>query len=83
MSNFGATIARDVAGREAMQQTLAHSRSFTFLAEDDERGRGLQLRGEKISRVAFYFMPGERGRRFRFFLNEEGEVAEFSSEPVD
>ena len=75
--------ARDVAGREALQQQLAQSRGFTFLAEDDERGQGLELRGEKISRVAFYFMPGERDRRFRFFLNEQGEVAEFSSEPVD
>jgi len=75
--------ARAVAGREDLQQQLAQSRGFTFLAEDDERGQGLELRGEKISRVAFYFMPGERDRRFRFFLNDAGEVAEFSSEPVD
>ena len=75
--------ARDMAGREDLQQQLAQSRGFTFLAEDDERGRGLELRGEKISRVVFYFMPGERDRRFRFFLNDAGEVAEFSSEPVD
>ncbi len=75
--------ARDVAGREALQQQLAQSRGFTFLAEDDERGRGLALRGEKISRVAFYLMPGERDHRFSFFLNDAGQVAEFSSEPVD
>jgi CubicO group peptidase (beta-lactamase class C family) len=75
--------ARAVAGREELQQQLAQSRGFTFLAEDDERERGLELRGEKISRVVFYFMPGERDHRFRFFLNDAGEVAEFSSEPVD
>jgi hypothetical protein len=77
------TTQRDLAGREELQQQLAQSRGFTFLAEDDERGRGLELRGENISRVVFYLMPGERDHRFRFFLTDAGEVAEFSSEPVD
>ena len=47
------------------------------------RGNGVERRGEKISRVVFYFMPGERDRRYRFFLNDKGEVADFSSEQVD
>jgi hypothetical protein len=42
-----------------------------------------ERRGEAISTVVFYFMPGERDRRYRFFLNGKGEVADFSSEPVD
>jgi hypothetical protein len=56
---------------------------FTFLAEDDVKGRGVERRGETISTVVFCFMPGERDSRYRFFLNAKGEVADFSSEPVD
>jgi len=33
--------------------------------------------------VVFYSMPGERDRRYRFFLNDQGEVADFSAEMVD
>jgi CubicO group peptidase (beta-lactamase class C family) len=75
--------ARAKAGREDLQNQLATATGFTFLAEDDEKGRGLELRGEPISSVAFCFMPGQRDRRYRFFLNDNGEVADFSSEIVD
>jgi hypothetical protein len=33
--------------------------------------------------VVFYSMPGERDRRYRFLLNDQGEVADFSTEMVD
>jgi CubicO group peptidase (beta-lactamase class C family) len=75
--------ARDKAGRDYLQQQLTASTGFVFLAADDVQGRGIERRGEAIDTVVFYFMPGERDRRYRFFLNAEDEVADFSSEPVD
>ena len=80
-SNTG--TAREKAGREDLQKQLATATKFTFLAEDDVKSRGIERRGETISRIAFYLMPGERDVRFRFFLNDMGEVADFSSELVD
>lgn len=80
-ANAGTT--REKAGRERVQQQLAAATGFTFLAEDDVKERGLELRSETIARVVFYFMPGEHDRRYRFFLNDKGEVADFSSELVD
>lgn len=50
---------------------------------DDVKARGIELRGQTISAVVFCFMPGERDLRYRFFLNDKGEVADFSSEMVD
>jgi CubicO group peptidase (beta-lactamase class C family) len=75
--------AREKAGREEVSKELAKATGFTFLAEDDERGRDLERLGETISTTVYYSMPGERDRRYRFFLNDKGEVASFSSEPVD
>jgi len=78
-----AATAREKAQREGVQKQLARATGFVFLAEDDEKGRGLERRGETIRTVVYYSLPGERDRRYRFFLNDEGEVADFSSEPVD
>jgi hypothetical protein len=75
--------AREKASREDLQAQLATAKGFGFLAEDDVEGRGINRRGETISRVVFHFMPGERDRRYRFFLNDKGEVADLSSDPVD
>ena len=83
LRSTNAGTAREKAGREDLQQQLATAKGFTFLAEDNVFGNGVERRGEKISRVVFYFMPGERDRRYRFFLNDKGEVADFSSEQVD
>jgi hypothetical protein len=80
-SNVG--TAREKAGREDLQKQLATATGFKFLAADDVKSRGIERRGETISRVVFYLMPGERDLRFRFFLNDMGEVVEFSSESVD
>ena len=82
LRNASPGTARDKADREYLQQQLAASTGFTFLAEDDVK-QGIERRGEAISTVAFYSMPGERDRRYRFLLNDKGEVADFSSEPVD
>jgi hypothetical protein len=66
-----------------LQQQLATATGFTFLAEDDVVGHGIERRGETISRVVFHFMPGEHARRYRFFLNGRGEVADFAAERFD
>ena len=78
-----ADSARDKVHREDLQQQLATAKEFTFLEEDDVKSLDIERGGEAISRVVFYFMPGERDRRYRFFLNDKGEVADFSSEQVD
>jgi CubicO group peptidase (beta-lactamase class C family) len=78
-----ADTAREQAGREDLQSQLAMAREFTFLAEDDVKSLGIERRGETINHVAFYLMSGERDRRYRFFLNDQGEVADFSAEMVD
>jgi CubicO group peptidase (beta-lactamase class C family) len=78
-----AGTAREKAGRESVSKQLAKATGFAFLAEDDEKGRGLERRGEAITTVVYYSMLGERDLRYRFFLNDQGEVASFSSEPVD
>jgi len=83
LRSTSAGTAREKAGREELQAQLATATGFTFLAEDDVEGRGIERRGETISRVVFNFMPGEHDRRYRFFLNDKGEVADFSSERVD
>ena len=83
LRSTNAGTAREKAGREDLQQQLATAKGFTFLAEDDVIGRSIERRGETVSRVVFYFMPGERDRRYRFLLNAQGEVAAFSSEQVD
>jgi len=83
LRSTNAGTAGEQAGREDLQQQLTTATGFTFLAADDVAGRGIERRGETITRVVFYFMPGERDRRYRFFLNDEGEVADFSSELVE
>jgi CubicO group peptidase (beta-lactamase class C family) len=83
LRSTNAGTAREQAGREDLQKQLAAATGFMFLAADDLKGRGIERRGETISRVVFYFMPGEYDRRYRFFLNDKGEVADFSSEVVD
>jgi hypothetical protein len=83
LRSTNAGTARETAGREQLQKQLATATGLTFLAEDDVKARGIQLRGETISTVVFCFMPGEHDRRYRFFMNHKGEVADFSSELVD
>ena len=78
-----AGTAREKSSREYTQKQLAAAKGFTYLAEDDVRGRGIEQRGEKIDTIVYYAMPGETDSRYRFFLNRKGEVADFSSDAVD
>jgi CubicO group peptidase (beta-lactamase class C family) len=79
-----ANSGRERRGREAMAKTLAQARSFAYVAEDDLSGRGLERRGEPLRGVVFCALRGPEGdRRYRFFLNGEGQVTDFDSEAVD
>ena len=78
-----AGTAREKAQREGVRKQLEKATAFVFLATDDVTSRGLERRGEAISSVVYCALRGERDRRYRFFLNAGGEVADFSSEPVD
>ena len=83
LRSANAGTAREKASREHTQKQLATATGFTFLAADDVKDRGIELRGETISTVVFYFMPGEHDARYRFFLNDKGQVADFASDSVD
>jgi hypothetical protein len=83
LQGMSAGTARNKASRERVGTELAKATAFAFLAEDDERGRGVERLGEAIITTVYCSLTGERDRRYRFFLNEKGEVASFSSEPVD
>ena len=78
-----AGTVREKAQREGVKTQLEKATGFSFLAQDDVKARGLERRGEAISRIVYCALRGERDRRYRFFLNDTGEVADFSSEPVD
>ena len=78
-----AGTAREKAQREGVRKQLEKETAFVFLASDDVNSRSLERRGEAISSVVYCALRGERDRRYRFFLNDKGEVADFSSEPVD
>ncbi len=78
-----AGTAREKAQREGVRKQLEKATGFAFLAKDEVKGRGLERRGEAISTVVYCVLRGERDRRYRFFLNEKGEVADAVSEPVD
>ena len=78
-----AGTAREKAQREGVQKQLEKATGFAFLAQDDVKARGLERRGDAISSVVYCVLRSERDRRYRFFLNDQGEVADFSSEPVD
>ncbi|MGB7904913.1 MAG: serine hydrolase domain-containing protein, partial [Steroidobacteraceae bacterium] len=83
LRSTNAGTAREKASRESTQKQLATATGFRFLAEDDVKGRGIELRGETIRTVVFYFMPGERDNRYRFFLNDKGQVADFAADSAD
>ncbi len=79
-----ANSTREQRGRETTAKNLAEAESFTFLGEDDLSGRGLERRGEPLRAVVYCALRRKEGdRRYRFFLNEEGQVTDFDSETVD
>lgn len=76
--------AMEKAARERMAKRLAKARSFSYLATDDVAGRGIQRRGQLVSRILYYGLRSDEGDRlYLFFLNGPGEVADISSEVVE
>jgi CubicO group peptidase (beta-lactamase class C family) len=79
-----AGTAREKYARERTAKQLGEAKEFVFLAADDLKGRGLERRGESVATVAHYALRGgARDFRYRFFLNERGEVADFAAEATD
>jgi CubicO group peptidase (beta-lactamase class C family) len=79
-----AGTAREKYARERTEKQLGEAKEFVFLAADDVKGRGLERRGDPVASVAYYALRGgEREYRYHFFLNETGEVADFSAEATD
>jgi CubicO group peptidase (beta-lactamase class C family) len=79
-----AGTAREKSQREGTAKQLAAAKTFVYLGEDDVASRDLERRGETVRTVVYCALRGgEHDRRYRFFLNERGEVVDFASEAVD
>jgi hypothetical protein len=79
-----AGTAREKSQRERVAKQLAKARGFFYLASDDVAGRGIERRGEAVTRILYYGLEAEGGDvRLRLFLNGQGEVADFAAEPAD
>jgi len=79
-----AGTAREKSQRESTAKNLSGAKEFVYLGEDDVASRGLERRGETLRTVVYCALRGgERDRRYRFLLNERGEVVDFASEAVD
>jgi CubicO group peptidase (beta-lactamase class C family) len=76
--------ARETRQRDRTAKALAAARELVYIGEDDLKGRGLERRGEPLRAVVYCALRGgESERRYRFYLNERGQVADFESEAVD
>ena len=79
-----AGTAREKSQREGTAKHLAGAKEFVYVGEDDVASRELERRGETLRTIVYCALRGgERDRRYRFFLNERGEVVDFASEAVD
>src|SRR5262245_31739371 len=75
---------REKGQRERTGKYLAKARELTYLGEDDLSGRGFERRGEPLRAVVYCLLRGEEGdRRYRFYLNGQGQVTDFASEALD
>ena len=75
---------REKSQRERTQKFLAQAGELAYLGEDDLSSRGLERRGEPLRAVVYCALGGKDGdRRYRFFLNAQGQVTDFESEAVD
>jgi hypothetical protein len=76
--------AREKRQREGTAKALAKAKEQTYIGEDDLSGRGLERRGEPLETVVYCALRGgESDRRYRFYLNDRGQVTDFESEGVD
>ena len=84
LSTAPSRTSRDKSAREAVAKGLSQAKAFVYLGEDDVSTRGLERRGESLRTVVYYAVRGgERDYRYRFFLNERGQVTDFAAEAVD
>jgi CubicO group peptidase (beta-lactamase class C family) len=75
---------REKSQRERTQKFLAEAGELAYLGEDDLSSRGLERRGEPLRTVVYCALAGKEGeRRYRFFLNAEGQVTDFDSAAAD
>jgi CubicO group peptidase (beta-lactamase class C family) len=72
---------RESYGRRRAGDQFAKKKSFTWLGDDDLGSRSMELRGETVTRIAYYALVTEDARRvYRFYLTADGKVANFRSE---
>jgi hypothetical protein len=77
---FRADFAKSAGRAETLATRLKELKSFTFLACDDARKRGIERFGTRVSRICYYKMvAGDETRYYTFYLAEDGQVAFYQS----
>lgn len=72
---------REKASRKRTGERLERAQAFSYLAQDDVSGRGLERRGEEVARIVHCgLVTPDAAYAYRFYLNARGEVADFSWE---
>jgi CubicO group peptidase (beta-lactamase class C family) len=72
---------RESSNRSRTGRLLENKKSFSWLEDDDLASSPMQRRGETVTRIAHYALVTEDARRvYRFYLTDDGKVADFSSE---
>jgi len=73
--------AREASARNRAAAQLKAAKRFTFLGEDDLKGRALDMYGERVARTAYYALQsGDERHVYRIHLNEQGQVLDFDSD---
>ncbi len=76
-----AGTVREQASRKRTAQQLDKMSALGFTGEDQVERRGLERRGTAVSRIVHYGLLAEgKAYAYRFYLDANGKVADFTSE---
>ena len=72
---------REAFDRKETGDQLAGLKSFAWLGDDDLASAALEWRGETVTRIAHYLLETAEARHcYRFYLTDDGRVADFAFE---
>ncbi len=69
---------RETYERRRVGEQLSQATNFMWLVDDDVSDQGMQRRGEKIARIAYYVLEtADEKFRYRFYLTADNRVVHF------
>jgi hypothetical protein len=72
---------REAIDRKRTGDRLAASQTWVWLGDDDLASATLEWRGETVTKIAHYLLETAEARHcYRFYLTDDGRVADFASE---